>query len=50
MAIGNVAIRWNAYDFLLTFYSNMSLFHVVSGIFNFEKYRDLEIPVKGQLR
>ena len=24
----------------------MSLSHVVSGIFNVEKYRDLEIPVK----
>jgi len=42
MVIRNVTIRWSAYDFLL--------YHVVSGIFNFEKYRDLEIPVKGQSR
>jgi len=28
----------------------MSLSHVISGIFNIEKYRDLEIPVKGQSR
>jgi len=26
----------------------MALFGVVSDIFNVEKYRDLEIPVKGQ--
>ena len=40
--IGNVTVRYSAYDFLLTFYSNY-----VSEIFNVEKYRDLEIPVKG---
>jgi len=40
--IENVTIRYSAYDFLLTFYSNY-----VSEIFNVEKYRDLEIPVKG---
>jgi len=28
----------------------MALSHVVSEIFNVEKYRDLEIPVKGQLK
>jgi len=28
----------------------MALFRVVSEIFDVEKYRDLEIPVKGQLR
>ena len=28
----------------------MSLSRVVSEIFNVEKYRDLEIPVKGQSR
>jgi len=28
----------------------MSLSHVVSGTFNVEKYRDLEIPVMGQSR
>jgi len=28
----------------------MALSGVVSEIFNVEKYRDLEIPVKGQLR
>ena len=50
MVIGNVTIRWSPYDFLLTFCSNMSLSHVVSGIFNVEKYRDLEIPLKGQSR
>ena len=33
------------------FYSNyMALSLVVSEIFNVEKYRDLEIPVKGQSR
>ena len=26
----------------------MALYRVVSEIFNVEKYRDLEIPVKGQ--
>jgi len=26
----------------------MALFRVVSEIFNVEKYRDLEVPVKGQ--
>ena len=49
MVIGNVTIRWSAYDFLLTFYSNYVSI-VVSGIFNVEKYRDLEIPLKGQSR
>jgi len=29
---------------------NTALSHVVSEIFNFEKYRDLEIPVRGQSR
>jgi len=43
--IENVTIRYSAYDFLLTFYSNY-----VSEIFNVEKYRDLEIPVKGHSR
>ena len=38
--IENVTIRYSAYDFLLTFYSNY-----VSEIFNVEKYRDLEIGV-----
>jgi len=28
----------------------MALSHVVSEIFNVEKYHDLEIPVKGQSR
>jgi len=28
----------------------MALFRVVYEIFNVEKYRDLEIPVKGQSR
>jgi len=28
----------------------MARSHVVSEIFNVEKYRDLEIPVKGQSR
>jgi len=28
----------------------MALSHVVSEIFNIEKYRDLEIPVKSQSR
>jgi len=28
----------------------MALSRVVSEIFNVEKYRDLEIPVKGQCR
>ena len=28
----------------------MALSRVVSEIFNIEKYRDLEIPVKGQSR
>ena len=28
----------------------MALSHVVSEIFNVEKYRNLEIPVRGQLR
>jgi len=28
----------------------MALSHVVSEIFNVEKYRDLEIPVRGQSR
>jgi len=28
----------------------MALSHVVSEIFNVEKYRDLEIPVKSQSR
>ena len=28
----------------------MALSGVVSEIFNFEKYRDLEIPLKGQSR
>jgi len=35
----------------MMFYSNyesMTLSHVVSEIFNVEKYRDLEFPVKGQ--
>jgi len=32
------------------FYSNYVLSHVVSEIFNVEKYRDLEIPVKGHSR
>jgi len=36
-------------DFLLTFYSNW-LSRVVSEIFNVQKYRDLEITVKGQSR
>jgi len=26
---------------------SMALFHVMSEIFNDEKYRDLEIPVRG---
>jgi len=37
-----------SYDFL--YIDVLSLSHVVSGIFNVEKYRDLEIPVKGQSR
>jgi len=28
----------------------MALSHVISEIFNIEKYRDLEIPVKSQWR
>jgi len=28
----------------------MALSHVVSEIFNVEKYRDLKVPVKGQSR
>jgi len=28
----------------------MALYRVVTEIFNVEKYRDLEIPVKGQSR
>ena len=28
----------------------MALSHVVSDIFNVEKYRDLEVPVKSQSR
>jgi len=38
-------MRYSAYDFLLAFYS--SYYCVVSGIFNDEKCRDLEIRVKG---
>jgi len=34
----------------LTFYTKIALSRVVSEIFNVEKYRDLEIPVKGQSR
>ena len=48
--IANVTIRWRAYDFLLMFYSNNGSISVVSEIFNVEKYRDLEIPVKSQSR
>ena len=44
-----VTIRYKAYDFLLMFYSNyMALSRVVPEIFNVEKYRDLEIPVKSR--
>jgi len=47
--IENVTIRYKAYDFLLMFYSNyMAPSRVVSEIFNVEKYRDLEIPVKSR--
>jgi len=28
----------------------MALLHVISEIYHVEKYRDLEIPVKGQSR
>ena len=45
--IQNVIIRWSAYDFLLTFYS-MAISRVVSEIFNVDRYRDLEITVRGQ--
>jgi len=39
------------YDFLLMFYIvTMALSRVFSEIFNVEKYRDLEIPVKGETR
>jgi len=41
MVIGNVTIRWSAYNFLLTFYITMCLSHVVARIFNVVKYRDL---------
>jgi len=34
----------------LVFYSNYGSTRVISEIFNVEKYRDLEIPVKGQSR
>jgi len=41
-----------SYDFLLTFYSRltMTLSRVVSEIFNVEKCRDLEIGVRGHSR
>ena len=45
--IENVTIRYRAYDFLLMFYCNYGSC-VISEIFNVEKYRDLEIPVKSQ--
>jgi len=45
MVIGNVTIRWSAYDFLLTFCSNYMSF---MGYSMSKKYRDLEIPVNGQ--
>ena len=43
--IRNVTIRLSAYDFLLTL--TMALSRGVSAIFNVEKYRDLEIRVRG---
>jgi len=46
MVIGNVTIRWSAYDFLLTFYSNYVMSFL--GYSMLKKYRDLEIPVKDQ--
>ena len=48
--IGNITVRYSAYDFLLTFYSSliMALSRVVSEIFNVEKCRDLEIVVKAR--
>ena len=51
--VENVTIRYRSYDFLLMFYSKlvtMTLSHVVSEIFNVEKYRDLEISVKSHSR
>jgi len=45
--IENVTIRQRAYDFLLMFRSNYGSC-AFSAIFNVEKYRDLEIRVKGQ--
>ena len=44
--IVNVTIRFTAYDFRLT----TVLCRVLTEILNVEKYRDLEIPVKGQSR
>jgi len=47
MVIGNVTIRWSAYDFLLTFYSNyVSYLMSFLGYSMLKKYRDLEIPFK----
>ena len=46
--IENFTIRQRAYDFLLMFYSSLALYRVVSETLNVEKYRDLEILVKGQ--
>jgi len=40
MVIGNVTIRWSAYDFLLTFYNNYVSISC----------RFWEIPVNGQSR
>ena len=34
----------------LCFIVTLALFHVVDQIFNVEKYRDVEIPVKSQSR
>jgi len=50
MNIGNVTIRWNTYDFLLTFYSNYAYLMSFLGYSMLKNIRDLEIPVKGQSR
>jgi len=41
-----------AHDLLLTFYSNYMahIYRVISEIFNVEKYRDIEIRVRGHSR